>query len=444
MPRFDTGGLDSTSAVRLLHLLQTFAKEESKTIITSIHQPSSAMFMSCFDQLNFLSEGHVVYFGTPRESLGYLETIGFPCPTGYNAADHWMDLLVSDTVDSVDDDALAEECDNDFSGLRFSKHATPRLLLQKAWQEGNAYDTPNVEEEDNGLNTETLDKYPTGWWEQYKILTHRALKNSRSSIFTWMNLFKSLCLGLVSGVLWFQLLYTEANVFDIRSYFFFTMTYWVIDSMYMALMAFPTERDVILKERSSGSYRLSAYFMAKTTADAPTRILLPFLYMFVSYWMAGIDKSFTVFIGTVGCTLLSVMAGEAFGLFIGAAMYDMERAMTALTIVALFLMLVGGFFVEDPPAFIAWGKYLSPFKYAFDSSTQLIFRQPLLCDGSGAMPSVCPPGSEGTYASGPAVIEALGIQGSIGFNVGLLIFLSLFPRYLAYLCLRFKKEAERA
>jgi energy-coupling factor transporter ATP-binding protein EcfA2 len=97
-----TGGLDSSSAVRLIHMLQKIAREQNKTIITTIHQPSSEVFMS-FDQLIMLSEGHVVYFGTPKASMAYLQDVaGLPCPPGFNAADFFMDLLVNDTPFDVD------------------------------------------------------------------------------------------------------------------------------------------------------------------------------------------------------------------------------------------------------------------------------------------------------------------------------------------------------
>jgi len=46
---------------------------------------------------------------------------------------------------------------------------------------------------------------------------HRALKNSRSAIFTYLNLVKSVAIGVVAGMLWFQMEYSERNVNDIRS-----------------------------------------------------------------------------------------------------------------------------------------------------------------------------------------------------------------------------------
>jgi ABC-type multidrug transport system permease subunit len=192
-----------------------------------------------------------------------------------------------------------------------------------------------------------------------------------------------------------------------------------------------------------GSYHLSAYFMAKTTSDAPVRLILPFLYMVISFWMAGIDDRVSTFVGSVGCTLLSVLAGEAIGLFVGAAIYDLEVALTVMTVSTLFLMLLGGFFVENVPAFIDWGKYISPFKYAFDSSLQLVFDRPVPCDGSGSLGNLCGGSSTGA-ASSEEVIQYIGIQGTVGFNVGMLLLICFLPRYGAYVALRLKKEGDRS
>lgn len=224
--------------------------------------------------------------------------------------------------------------------------------------------------------------------------------------------------------------------------FFFTMTYWVFDSMFNAVMAFPSERNVILKERASSSYRLSAYFMAKTTSEAPMRLVLPFLYVVIAFWMSGVNNKFSVFVGTSGCTLLSVMSGEAIGLLMGAAIYDMQKALITMTVIALSLMLLGGFYIQNVPSFIAWARYLSAFKYAFDASQQLVFDENIPCDGSGVLEEVCMGSDEG-YATPEQVREFLGVENSLGFNVGMLFVISIVPRYFAYLFLRAKKSGER-
>jgi len=446
-----TSGLDSTSAVSLLNLLRNLAQDQGKTIITTIHQPSSKVFHA-FDKLLMLCEGNVVYFGKPLDSLSYLRNIQLACPDGYNAADHWMDLLVNDvSMEDVSRHAGKDQGEEYSQVKQLDDNQSSRDRLQAAWDhEAVAEQIENVlvkretESVDDNRDEETTKrKYNTSWTAQYLVLIHRCLKNSRSSIFTPLNLIKSVCIGVISGMLWWQMDYTESTVRDRSAYFFFTMTYWVFDSMFNALMAFPTERKVILKERASASYRLSAYFMAKTTSDAPVRLILPLLYMATSFWMAGIDDRFLVFAGSVACTLLSVVAGEAIGIWVGAAVPDFEKGITILTISMLALMLLGGFFVENIPDFISWAIFLSPFKYALDSSLQLVFDRPVPCDGSGFLEEACNGRATG-YASKEDILKSLNVQGSIGFNVGMLMVICIVPRYLAYVALRRQKEDVRS
>jgi hypothetical protein len=111
--------------------------------------------------------------------------------------------------------------------------ASPRFLLQDAWD--NDATAENMDQalsssihQDAAESTSIHDlgkKYNTSWSTQYYVLTHRALKNSRSAIFTVLNLIKSVAIGAVSGLLWYQMDYTEANVNDIRSYLFFVSCY---------------------------------------------------------------------------------------------------------------------------------------------------------------------------------------------------------------------------
>ena len=200
---------------------------------------------------------------------------------------------------------------------------------------------------------------------------------------------------------------------------------------------------VALQERASASYYLSAYFLAKTVSETPTRLVLPFVYMCISFWMAAMSPSFAVFLGSTGCTLMSVLAGESFGLVIGTSLYDMERAITVMTVAALALMLLGGFYVENVPSFVAWAKYLSPFHYSYDASLEIVFDRDVQCDGSGALGELCGAGSTGSVPP-EDVVSFLGVSGSVGFNVGLLAVLIVVPRFIAYRFLLSKKGADRS
>mmetsp|Transcript_15601 Transcript_15601/g.20340 ORF Transcript_15601/g.20340 Transcript_15601/m.20340 type:complete len:668 (-) Transcript_15601:3085-5088(-) len=432
-----TSGLDSTSAVALMKMLKDLAWAKKKTVITSIHQPSSSVFAS-FTKVMLLADGNVVYYGNPRDSLQYLDNIGMPCPSGYNAAEHWMDLLVVDS---------ACEQDQKSDGDEESAFKTKREKLLEAWNhEKLALDMEKLDSEilanrsefghEDFLDEDTDDsKYGSTWSTQLLVLTHRCMKNGRSAVFTKMNLLKSALIGIVIGLVWFQMDYTERTVNDRSAYFFFTMTFWVFDAMFQSFMAFPFEREIIFKERASGTYHMSSYFIAKTLSEAPVRLTLPLLYMVFSYWLAGLNKSIGIFLGTTGCTLLSVFAGESIGLLLGASIFDFEKAMVVLAVLGLGLMAVGGFFVENIPSFMVWVEFISPFKYAFDASQQLTFDRDVPCDGSAVLEEYCGGRSTG-YATVDDIHEFLGIQGSVAFNAGMLLVFSIFCRCGAFIALK--------
>ncbi|XP_025625857.2 ABC transporter G family member 11 [Arachis hypogaea] len=83
-----TSGLDSASAFFVTQTLCALARD-GKTMIASIHQPSSEVF-ELFDQLYLLSGGKTVYFGHAFAEYEFFAQAGFPCPALRNPSDHFL------------------------------------------------------------------------------------------------------------------------------------------------------------------------------------------------------------------------------------------------------------------------------------------------------------------------------------------------------------------
>ena len=86
-----TTGLDSTTSLNLIKFLNKLAKQ-GRTVISTIHQPSSEIFME-FDHIMLMVEGHIIYDGQAQKSMAYFSKIGFPVPIHTNPTDHYMKLL---------------------------------------------------------------------------------------------------------------------------------------------------------------------------------------------------------------------------------------------------------------------------------------------------------------------------------------------------------------
>ena len=86
-----TSGLDATAALRLVQKLAGLAHGKGKTVVTSIHQPSSRVFQM-FDTVLLLSEGKCLFVGKGRDAMAYFDSVGFSPAFPMNPADFLLDL----------------------------------------------------------------------------------------------------------------------------------------------------------------------------------------------------------------------------------------------------------------------------------------------------------------------------------------------------------------
>ncbi|CAA6668418.1 unnamed protein product [Spirodela intermedia] len=209
-----TSGLDSTAAHRVVAMLAGLA-QKGKTVVASVHQPSSRVYQM-FDKVLLLAEGRCLY----------LATGGTPWTT-------------SPPLDSRRGMAQAEEMDR-FS-VKQTLIASHGRFIEPKVKASVECRTPQRRRrrlEDQRNNT--------GWFTQFAILLQRSLKERRHE--------PSTPSGDSGG--------------GRRSAFWGDV---------VALRP-RHERAIFLKERASGMYTLSSYFMARMAGDLPMELALPSSY----------------------------------------------------------------------------------------------------------------------------------------------------------------------
>ncbi|PUZ42773.1 hypothetical protein GQ55_9G608800 [Panicum hallii var. hallii] len=368
-----TSGLDSTTALRIVQLLHDIA-EDGKTVITTIHQPSSRLFHK-FDKLILLGKGSLLYFGKASEAMPYFQSIGCTPLIAMNPAEFLLDLANGNTNDvsvpsELDDKVHMEnhtlENNNSKNDYRPSAQDVHEYLVDAyetrvAFKEKKKLLAPLPISDDLKVTiTSSKREWGTSWWQQYSILFCRGIKERRHDYLSWMRITQVIATSIILGLLWWHSdPSTLKGLEDQAGLLFFIAVFWGFFPVFTAIFTFPQERAMLNKERAVDMYKLSAYFLARTTSDLPLDLFLPVIFMVIVYFMAGLKATATHFFLSMLTVFLSIIAAQGLGLAIGATLLDIKKATTLASVTVMTFMLAGGFFVKRVPPFISWLRYLS-------------------------------------------------------------------------------------
>ncbi|GJY24804.1 ABC transporter G family member 25, partial [Tanacetum coccineum] len=65
-------------------------------------------------------------------------------------------------------------------------------------------------------------------------------------------------------------------------------------------------------------YSLSSYFMARIVGDAPMELILPTLFLSITYWMCGLKPEIGAFLLALLILLAYVLVSQGLGFAVGA------------------------------------------------------------------------------------------------------------------------------
>ncbi|XP_020233127.1 ABC transporter G family member 22 isoform X1 [Cajanus cajan] len=364
-----TSGLDSTTALRIVQMLQDIA-EAGKTVVTTIHQPSSRLFHK-FDKLILLGKGSLLYFGKASEAMNYFQTIGCSPLISMNPAEFLLDLANGNINDVSLPSELEDRVQMGYAEAETQSGKPSPAVVHEYLVE--AYETRVAETEkkrimvpiplDDAVKTKVCShkrQWGASWDEQYSILFWRGIKERRHDYFSWLRITQVLSTAVILGLLWWQSdTKNPKDLQDQAGLLFFIAVFWGFFPVFTAIFTFPQERAMLSKERAADMYRLSAYFLARTTSDLPLDLILPVLFLLVVYFMAGLRLSVAPFFLTILTVFLCIVAAQGLGLAIGATLMDLKRATTLASVTVMTFMLAGGFFVQRVPVFFSWIRYMS-------------------------------------------------------------------------------------
>ena len=343
-----TSGLDSFTAFVIINLLKNRATI-GKTIIFTIHQPSSDIF-DLFDSYMVLSKGKFIYQGPGKEAVDYFVSVGYKCPDFSNPADYIMDIAHTETQDLKKGAHLFENYDE-----KLGKGIIEEIELSES-QSGK-------------MEIQIFQRDSRFVFELVHILRRSALNFRRNPILFHARFGQIFFMAFLCCSLYFQL---DKNPDDPRNisnrvgaFFFLTVCQWFL-SMMPVLLTFPAERALFLKEQGSNMYSVSSYFFGRSLVELPAIIFFPVIWSLILYWIIGFNNynAGKFFIFTTFMVLQSI-AGNAMGLMAGCMFNDPKVASGVAPLFIMPAMIFGGMYINDNliPVWLAWMKYISPFYY---------------------------------------------------------------------------------
>ncbi|WCJ44159.1 ABC-2 type transporter family protein [Euphorbia peplus] len=422
-----TSGLDATAAYRLVMTLGSLA-QKGKTVVTSMHQPSSRVYQM-FDSVLVLSEGRCLYFGKGSEAMSYFESVGYSPSFPMNPADFLLDL-----ANGVGHKEGVSERDK--PNVKQSLAASYNNLLAPRVRAACMETT--VTPAKDGAVIESHSPKPTRccngislavWFNQFSILLQRSLKERKHEAFNTLRVFQVVTAAILAGLMWWHSDFRDIQ--DRLGLFFFMSIFWGVFPSFNAVFAFPQDRAIFMKEKASGMYTLSSYFMSRIVGDLPMELILPTIFLTVTYWMAGLKPDLVSFLLTLLVLLGYVLVSQGLGLALGAAIMDAKQASTIVTVTMLAFVLTGGYYVHKVPSCMAWIKYVSTTFYNYNLLISIQY-------GEGKELSSllgCSSVHGHDKASCKFVEEDVG-KISPGVCVCILLFMFVGYRLLAYLALR--------
>ncbi|XP_053961340.1 ATP-binding cassette sub-family G member 1 [Anastrepha ludens] len=433
-----TTGLDSSASADTIQLLQTLANE-GRTIVCTIHQPSSHIY-SLFNQIYVLSQGYCTYQGTPLNTINFLKTIGLECPTYHNPADFLLECVNGDYGDHIDELAIAaRQCkwlydyDTDpqqldgLDGVQIVKLSESQRVAEKSR-------SPSIVVATKPLVV-TKHVYPPPEWVRLWLLIDRC----HVQIFRdWTMTYLKLVIHIVCAVL-IGLLYGDSGsnaTKQIANLGSFTIhnTYLWYTTMMPSLLRLPQEINIVKKETFNNWYKLRTYYMATLISSTPVHIIFSTAYITIAYFMTEQPYEIERYVKFLLSAVVVTICADGFGVLIGTILNPTNGTFFG-AVLSSFMLIFSGFLIllTHMSRFMRMLSYFSPIRYALEGMVLAIYS-----NNRGNI--VCP--IDVMYChfkNANTVLRSFGMEnGNFGMNIlAMILQLSVF-KGLAYIMLKRK------
>ncbi|CAL5213627.1 unnamed protein product [Lathyrus oleraceus] len=363
-----TSGLDSAASYYVMKRIASLGKKDGiqRTIIASIHQPSTEVFQ-LFHNLCLLSSGKTVYFGPASAASEFFALNGFPCPPLQNPSDHLLKTINKDFDQDIEMD-LAQ-----MSRTISTEQAIGILVTSFKSSEINQEVINEVEVLSKKDNNSTYKKKKhAGFLNQCLVLTRRSFVNMfRDLGYYWLRLGIYIALAISLATVFNDLDKSYGSIQDRGSFLMFVFSFLT----FMTIGGFPSyveDMKVFERERLNGHYGVTAYVIGNTVSSLPYLLMVSLIPGAIAYYPSGLQKGYQHFLYFI-CALFScLMLVESLMMIVASIVPHFLMGIITGAGIQGIMMLAGGFFRlpnDLPNPFWRYPMFYIAFhRYAFQGS----------------------------------------------------------------------------
>jgi ABC-type multidrug transport system ATPase subunit/ABC-type multidrug transport system permease subunit len=364
-----TSGLDSQTSLIVIDFLKDLAKSKNLMIVFTIHQPSSNI-VSKFDRLLILNKGNEVYQGETSRALNYFtHTLKMESKSKANPVDAFMHFIEEENS-KIEKMLPDQENSSRKTEYNSKKSVTDIYRSASGLKEGILNEiNSNLQKGPANLKKKNIEN--VGFCREFSLLAKRQFLNLiRNPMTLRIRLIMVLIFSFITCSIFYNMKNDTTGIYNKSGFFFFFSVNNFMSIIFAAVLAFPPERGVFLREYSAKLYGVLPYYISKNVIETPISLCITALFSIIVYYIVGLRPEASHYGTFILIFVCLSWFSQSMGLCIGAAFSNINAAITITQFSVLPSFLFSGFLIngENMPAWLAWIRYFSPFRYSIEAA----------------------------------------------------------------------------
>lgn len=306
----------------------------------TIHQPAAIVF-DMLQDLYLLETGRLAYFGPITAAVSYFGALGFPCATGVNPADHYLQLIYKPPADQAEGTMWRDLFNQSELG---KKQLSP--CAECASQDRETASPPPSDISRLGTTIIFFLKY---------YYLHPGYYILRLAYLIFAAVFV--------GTMYLNLDTNTDQLIEYSGAIFFSIwavLFGVVGSTGLVAI----DRRQSFEQVKNGIISPIIFCVGQFTATIPYNLICAVVFQSIFHWLTAINPSVESFIYGIVLSAGHLSVMEAIMYLVVEVVKDGMLSVTMAMVVLGLLFLFPGFFIQvkEMPVWVSWMSYIIPTK----------------------------------------------------------------------------------